>query len=84
MPQNDERKLDVGIEYPRRYFGTVALEKGYITTDQLWEALVRQKNQKSEGTSQRSLGMILKDLGYLTQSQIEEILEVMKMEEEVK
>jgi len=71
-----------GIELPQRRFGFIAIEKGFIKADQLYEALLRQRAQETEGTDRRPLGMILKDLGYLSVSQIDEVLQT--LEEEAK
>ena len=73
--ETSKPKLSVGIEYPQRRFGLIAIEKGFITVDDLWEAIVRQKAQDS--AERRHIGMILKDLGHLTISQIDEVLEAM-------
>jgi len=72
----------VGIELPQRRFGFIAIEKGFIKADQLYEALLRQRAQETEGTDRRLLGMILKDLGCLSVSQIDEVLQT--LEEEAK
>lgn len=75
-------KLNIGIEYPQRRFGVVAMEKGFISADQLWEALVRQKAQDSGLTERRHIGMILKDLGYLSFSQLNEVVQAMEAKNE--
>ena len=73
-----------GIGLPERRFGFIAIEKGFIKADQLYEALMRQRAQETGGTDRRPLGMILKDLGYLSVSQINEILQTLQDEEESK
>jgi hypothetical protein len=80
----EQDKLSVEIESPGRRFGFIAIEKGFINTNQLWEALLKQRSQVLEGTKQISMGTILKDMGYLTQQQINEVLEALKKESEVK
>ena len=62
-----------GIDLPQRRFGLIALEKGFIKADQLYEALIRQRAQETGGAERRPLGMILKDLGYLTVSQVSDL-----------
>jgi hypothetical protein len=74
--------LNIGIEYPQRRFGVVAMEKGFISADQLWEALVRQKAQDSGLTERRHIGMILKDLGYLSFSQLNEVVQALEAKSE--
>jgi hypothetical protein len=76
-------KLSVGIEYPQRRFGLIAIEKGFITVDELWEGLMRQKAQSAEA-KRRHIGMILKDMGYMDVPQIDAVLEAMKQETESK
>lgn len=76
-------KLSVGIEYPQRRFGLIAIEKGFITVDELWEALMKQKAQSADA-ERRHIGMILKDMGYIKVPQIDEVLESMKQEAESK
>ena len=71
-----------GIDLPQRRFGFVAIEKGFIQADQLWEALIKQRAQETGETERRPLGMILKDMGYLSVSQIDEILQTLQAEEE--
>jgi hypothetical protein len=73
-----------GIDLPQRRFGLIALEKGFIKADQLYEALIRQRAQETGGAERRPLGMILKDLGYLTVSQINEIMQTLEPEAEPK
>jgi hypothetical protein len=71
-----------GIDLPQRRFGLIAIEKGFIKADQLYEALMRQRAQETGGAERRPLGMILKDLGYLSVSQIDEILQTLEVEVE--
>ena len=58
-------------------FGTLAVEKGFITVDQLTDALNIQARENIEGKNHRLIGSILVDQGYMTESQINEILETM-------
>jgi hypothetical protein len=69
-----------GIELPQRRFGFIAIEKGFIKADQLYEALMRQRARETGGAWSRPPGMILKDLGYLSVSQINEILQTLEVE----
>jgi len=73
VTKDKERSLKrrKGIDSPQRRFGFIAIETGFIKADHLYEALIRQKAQETGGAERRPLGMILKDLGYLTVSQIE-------------
>jgi len=80
--KENSMKSTKGIGLPERRFGFIALEKGFIKADQLWEALIKQRAQETGGTDRRPLGMILKDLGFLSVSQINEILQTLQDEEE--
>jgi len=73
-------KRHKGVELPQRRFGFIAIEKGFIKADQLYEAILRQKAQETGDAERRPLGMILKDLGYLSVSQIDEILQALEAE----
>jgi hypothetical protein len=75
-------KRVIDIDLPERRFGFIAIEKGFIRADQLWQALIEQRAQETSGRERRPLGMILKDLDYLSVSQIDEILQTFQDEEE--
>lgn len=75
-------KRRTGIDLPQRRFGFLAIEKGFIKADQLYEALIEQRAQESGKGERRPLGMILKDMGYLSISQIQEILQKLEGETE--
>jgi len=55
-------------------FGVVAIEKGFITFEQLVEALKIQVSEELEGNKRRLIGQILIDKEYITISQIDEVL----------
>ena len=59
-------------------FGATAVGKGYITLDQLMEALQIQVRENIEGKTHRLTGRILCDLGYMTLQQVEEVLADMR------
>ncbi len=58
----------------RRMFGEVAFEKGYISVEQLYEALSIQARDEVRGRPYRFLGQILIDLGYMTEKQVLDVL----------
>jgi len=68
----------------RRMFGEVAFEKGYITSDQLYEALAIQAKDEARSKPYRFLGQILIDLGYLTEKQVLEVLNELHASERVR
>jgi len=84
MNKKNEKPLKraMDMDLPQRRFGFIAIEKRFIKADQLWEALIKQRAQETGKAERRPLGMILKDLGYLSVSQIDEVLQT--LEEEAK
>jgi hypothetical protein len=62
------------IEELEKCFGTKAMEKGFVTFDQLMRALEIQRSEYIEWNGNRPIGMILFDMGLVTLSQIEEVL----------
>ncbi len=57
-----------------RRFGTVAVEKGYITLQQLLEAMNIQIIDEIENGRHRLIGAILYERRYITGEQINEVL----------
>lgn len=56
-------------------FGEVAIELGYITPEQLKEALTEQTNDDIASKPHRLIGTILFEKGWLTNKQIDIVLE---------
>ena len=65
----------MGTEFLDKRFGVIAVEKGFITKDQLFEALKEQITEEIEKKEHRLIGRILYDLELLTLSQIDEVLD---------
>jgi len=65
----------MGTEFLDKRFGVTAVEKGFITKDQLFEALRTQITEELEKNEHRLIGRILYDMELLTLSQIEEVLD---------
>jgi hypothetical protein len=86
MNKKNEKPLKraMDMDLPQRRFGFIAIEKRFIKADQLWEALIKQRAQETGKAERRPLGMILKDLGYLSVSQIDEILQTLEDEAQSK
>jgi len=59
-------------------FGVVAVEKGFITPEQLFKALKIQVREDLERETHRLLGEILFEQDVMTQEQKEEVLKVLK------
>ena len=57
-------------------FGSIAVEMGFITEKQLFEALALQAKEKVADGTHRLLGQILLEEGMITESQIDKVLEV--------
>ena len=55
-------------------FGAIAVEKGFITMDQLIDALEVQVQEDLAGIKHRLIGRILFDLGFLNLPQINEVV----------
>lgn len=68
-------------------FGEVAFERGYVSSEQLYEALAIQARDEARGRPYRFLGEILIDLGFITEKQVLDVLNdlhaVENVEEEV-
>ncbi|MBW1668687.1 MAG: hypothetical protein JRJ66_11660 [Deltaproteobacteria bacterium] len=69
---------EVTLQLRDKRFGVLAVEKGFITKEQLFEALKIQTEENIEDDKHRLIGVILYKLGYITVEQIEEILEIMR------
>lgn len=55
-------------------FGNISVEKGFITHQQLVEALNNQVVEETKNGKHLFIGEILLDLNYMTLEQIEEVL----------
>ena len=58
-------------------FGYMAIENGFITRDQLIEALKVQLAEELQGMEHRLIGNILQTKEYMTYSQTDEVLKLM-------
>ena len=65
-----ESKLD-------KRFGSVAVEKGFITVENLYEAMKIQIHEDLSGSVHRPIGQILWELGIIKTEQIKEVLKTM-------
>jgi hypothetical protein len=65
------------IEELDKRFGAIAVEEGFITIDQLMDALEVQVREELSGIKHRLIGRILFDLGFMTFLQIREVLATM-------
>ena len=67
----------MGIKEVEKRFGTIAVEKEFITVDQLMDALEVQVREDLAGKKHRLIGRILYDMGFLTLPEIEQITSTM-------
>ena len=65
---------DGNIEHYERRFGVIAIEKGFITPDDLIKALMVQVHEEIEYETHRQTGEILFDQGIMSGNQIEEVV----------
>ncbi len=66
-----------GIKKLEKRFGTMAVELGFITIEQVMEAMTIQLREDMEKEEHRLIGQILMGLGYMNTSQIKEVLKAM-------
>jgi len=65
------------VDSYKKRFGTIALEKGFITDRQLMEALVIQSRDDMEGLEHSLTGTILFEHGYMNTKQVDDVLRSM-------
>ena len=63
------------IEHYEKQFGIIAIEKGFITAENLIETLKIQVEEELENKTHRLIGEILLDKGYITPTQIQDVLD---------
>ena len=68
----------MSIELRDKHFGILAVEKGFINKDQLFEALKIQVAEDLSGKSHNFIGHILIRLAYLTAEQADQVLLAMR------
>lgn len=73
MPQEVKMETD----HLEKRFGILAVEKGFVTADQVIEALRIQVLEDIEKGRHRLIGLILLEQGLMTLPKIDEVLESM-------
>lgn len=77
---------DIDKEISKKYctrFGLIAVNKGFVTADQLKEALTEQADDNLSNRPHRLIGRIFFDKGWMTDEQINIVLnELFKLEKE--
>ena len=61
---------------PYKRFGVIAVEKGFITKEQLMYALNIQANENIDEGRHRLIGQILLEEKLMTEAQVEEVMKV--------
>jgi hypothetical protein len=64
-------------EHLEKRFGVWAVEKGYVTPDEIIEALKIQVMEDVEKGKHRAIGVILLERGLITTSQLIDVLKAM-------
>lgn len=77
MGKNDTN-INPVVEYFR--FGSIAYQRGYLTKEQIQEALAEQVEDNLSGKPHRLLGKIFREKGWLTEEQEKSILADMGMD----
>ena len=62
------------VEVQEKRFGVIAVEKGFITKEQLFEALKIQVDEDLSGKPHTLIGIILIKLSYLTHEEADDVL----------
>ena len=65
------------IQKIEKRYGMIAIEKDFITVEQLVEAMNVQIMEEIQSRNHRLIGTILVEMGALTQTQSEEVLEAL-------
>jgi len=63
----------------KKRFGAIAVEKGFVTKEQLAEALKTQVTEELEQGQHRLIGTILHDKGFMTFPQLQATLESLQI-----
>ncbi len=76
----DDDNKDLSVKYSRR-FGTIAVEMGFATIDDIKEALDEQSDDDLSHRPHRLLGRILLENGLMSAKEMEAVLEELFKEE---
>ena len=63
------------MEQLKKRFGFMAVKKGFITIDQLIEAMKIQVREEINNGEHRLIGTILIEMGFMNTSQVNKVLE---------
>jgi hypothetical protein len=68
----------MGVDLVEERFGTIAVKKGFVTKEQVLEAMQIQMERDLDELEHRLIGSILYSMGYVTLQQIDEVAEAVK------
>jgi len=68
----------MGVDFVEDRFGTIAVRNGFVTKEQVLEAMKIQMERDLDGLEHRLIGSILYSMGYMTLQQIDEVAEAVK------
>ncbi len=78
----DDIDKEISAKYCNR-FGVIAVAKGFVTADQLKEALTEQADDNLSNRPHRLIGRIFFDKGWITDGQIDIVMnELFKLKKE--
>ena len=67
----------MAMEYEKKRFGVIAVEKGFVTIEQVAEAMKIQIIENMGKGIHRLIGAILLDQGFISTAQLSEVLNVL-------
>ena len=62
------------VEHYDKRFGIIAIEKGYISAENLIDGLKTQVEEDIQNNTHRLIGEILVDKGHMTLSQVDDVI----------
>jgi transcriptional regulator CtsR len=68
------KELGTTAQYNKKRFGLIAIEKGFISDDELITALMLQVKKEIKEGRHKMIGEILLDMGVMSGKQVEEVL----------
>ena len=66
-----------GVNNRYKFFGEIALEKRFVSADQLYTALTLQARAKVDSGEEKLLGQIMIEEGYMDADQVRVVLDVL-------
>jgi hypothetical protein len=73
------KNQDPALPAHREPFGQVAVRKGYVSSQQVTDALDRQRDIAQQGAAHKLIGMIMLEMGALDTTELIEVLREMNV-----